>query len=311
MEAVYSNVDPAELSFHEIRDTLRKFRENGTRNAQTTFKLAKHISENFEKKLGDEIWDIYEQMFFACIDLGRNDVALSYLMQVKDNFPESKRVNRLIGILHEADEEYEDAEELYREALEENPGDAAVTKRLVSMLKSTGKIVEAVKLLTKYLEIFQCDHESWLELAEIYISEYEYEKACFCFEELILISPANYLYHQRYAEVKYTIGGAENIQISKTHYCQAARLSGNSSNRALFGLVTVCENIKGTKGVSQEDKDRCVDLINWAKQKLTAKFEKAKIEISQGTTKRNAAKMVEHIDSGMETVCAILDSVKI
>ena len=50
--------------------------------------------------------------------------------------------------------------------------------------------------MNKYLEIFQCDAESWFELAEIYISEYEYEKAAYCFEELILLNPANFLIHQ-------------------------------------------------------------------------------------------------------------------
>ena len=51
-------------------------------------------------------------------------------------------------------------------------------------------------MLVSYLETYKCDHESWLELAELYLAEYEYEKSAFCFEELILISPANYLYHQ-------------------------------------------------------------------------------------------------------------------
>ena len=53
-------------------------------------------------------------MFFACIDLGINDIALSYLRQIKEQFPESKRVYRLIGILHEADGELAEAEELYK-----------------------------------------------------------------------------------------------------------------------------------------------------------------------------------------------------
>lgn len=52
------------------------------------------------------------------------------------------------------------------------------------------------KELNKYLEIFQCDVESWFELAEIYLAELEYEKAAFCFEELILLNPANFLIYQ-------------------------------------------------------------------------------------------------------------------
>jgi len=311
MEGLSSSTEPSDMSFAELRKSLRKFRENGTRNAQLSYKLGKYACDNFSGKLGNEVWDVYEQMFFACIDLGINDVALSYLRQIKEQFPESKRVYRLIGILHEADGELAEAEELYKEMLQENPGDAAMSKRLISMYKCNGKTVEAVKMLVSYLETYKCDHESWLELAEIYLSEYEYEKAAFCYEELILISPSNYLYHQRYAEVRFTIGGADNFLISKMHYCQAARLSGNSSNRALLGLVTVCETLKGLKGVTAEDKESCFKLVQWAKEKLTVKYEKSKVEVSDTGPKKNSPKLTDHIDSGLETVCAILDSVKL
>ena len=50
--------------------------------------------------------------------------------------------------------------------------------------------------LNKYLSIYQCDAEGWFELAEIYLSEYEYEKAAYCFEELIILNPANYIIYQ-------------------------------------------------------------------------------------------------------------------
>jgi len=111
--------------------------------------------------------------------------------------------------------------------------------------------------------------------------------------------------------VRYTIGGAENYLISKMHFCQAARLSGNSSNRALLGLVTVCETLRGLKGVTAEDKESCFKLVKWAKEKLTLKYEKSKVEISDLCPKKNSPKMTDHIDSGLDTVCAILDSVKL
>ena len=66
-------------------------------------------------------------------------------------------------------------------------------------------------MLVSYLETYKCDHESWLELAEIYLSEYEYEKAAYCYEELILISPSNYLYHQ----VNEFIKSEENIRFTE------------------------------------------------------------------------------------------------
>lgn len=82
------------------------------------------------------------------------------------------------------------------------------------------------------------DTEAWQELSEIYISENDFNKAAFCVEELILHNPHNHLLHQRYADIKYTQGGQENIEIAKNYYCQALKLNPNNI-RALYGLYLV------------------------------------------------------------------------
>lgn len=161
------------------------------------------------------------------------------------------------------------------------------------------------------MEIFQCDVESWFELAEIYLAELEYEKAAFCFEELILLNPANFLIYQRYAETRATIGGLDNYLVAKSYFCQAARLSGNVSNRALWGIISVCEQLRSMKGVSQAQKDECLGLMKWAKGKLGEKYEKAKVEIADNCPRKNQPKICEHVDAGVETICAILDNVKV
>lgn len=48
------------------------------------------------------------------------------------------------------------------------------------------------------------DQEAWMELSDLYISQQDWNKAAFCVEELMLHSPFNHLYLQRYAEIKYT-----------------------------------------------------------------------------------------------------------
>lgn len=304
-------MDIKDVAYIEKRDTLRRFRDQGTRHSRLTYKLAKSLLETHESNLGDEKWDVTEQLFYACIDIGNNDLAENYLQRLSEQFPDSKRVSRLAGILQEADGEVTAAEELYRENIRADPADAASTKRIIALYKSQGKTNEAVKELNRYLEVFQCDVESWFELAEIYLAELEYEKAAYCFEELILLSPANFLIYQRYAETRATIGGLDNLLLAKTYYCQAARLSGNVSNRALWGIVAISEQLRGMKGVSQVQKDECAGLMKWAKKKLSEKYEKAKIEIAENCPKRNQPKICEHVDAGVETICAILDNVKV
>ena len=50
--------------------------------------------------------------------------------------------------------------------------------------------------------------------------------------------------------------------------------------------------------------------MKWAKEKLTLKYEKSKVEVSDLSPKKNSPKMTDHIDSGLETVCAILGRVR-
>lgn len=49
------------------------------------------------------------------------------------------------------------------------------------------------------------DQEAWNELCNLYLSESEFGKAAFCMEELLLHNPHSHLYHQRLAEIRYTM----------------------------------------------------------------------------------------------------------
>ena len=55
-------------------------------------------------------------------------------------------------------------------------------------------------------------------------------------EELLLHNPHNHLYHQRNAEIRYTMGGYDNLEMAKQYYCQAVKLAP-SNMRALHGLL--------------------------------------------------------------------------
>lgn len=116
------------------------------------------------------------------------------------------------------------------------------------------------------------DQEAWHELCNLYMAEGEFAKAAFCMEELLLHNPHSHLYHQRLAEIRYTMvgsissrksstkmfnwnrrslniandynylflsqGGLENIELAKTYYSQAVKLNPNNL-RALYGLYLV------------------------------------------------------------------------
>ncbi|XVF42157.1 hypothetical protein PTKIN_Ptkin01aG0337300 [Pterospermum kingtungense] len=206
--------------------------------------------------LGPEEWTLYEQVAVAAMDCQCLDVAKDCTKVLRKKFPESKRVGRLVGMLHEAKGLWAEAEKAYSSLLEDNPLDQIIHKRRVAMAKAQGNISGAIEWLNKYLEIFMADHDAWRELAEIYVSLQMYKQAAFCYEELILSQPMVPLYHLAFADVLYTLGGLENLQTAKKYYASTIDLTGGKNTRALLGICLCTSAISQlSKGRNKEDKE--------------------------------------------------------
>lgn len=82
------------------------------------------------------------------------------------------------------------------------------------------------------------DQEAWHELCNLYLMEGDYSRAAFCMEEVLLHNPFSHLIHQRLGDIRYTMGGQDNIEVAKSYYAQAVKLNGNNL-RALYGLYLV------------------------------------------------------------------------
>ncbi|CAA2957214.1 ER membrane complex subunit 2 [Olea europaea subsp. europaea] len=206
--------------------------------------------------LGPEEWTLYEQVAIAAMDCQHLDLAKDYIKVLLEKFPESKRVGRLEALLLEAMGLWEEAEKSYSSLLEDDELDTLIHKRRVAMAKAQGNISRAIEWLNKYLEIFMADHDAWRELAEIYVSLQMYKQATFCYEELILSQPTIPLYHLAYADVLYTLGGLENLQMAKKYYASTIDLTGGKHTRALFGICLCTSAIEQlTKGRNKDDRE--------------------------------------------------------
>lgn len=89
------------------------------------------------------------------------------------------------------------------------------------------------------LRRFMSDQEAWHELCNCYLAEGDYAKAVFCMEEVLLHNPHSHLVHQRLGEIRYTMGGLDNVELAKTYYLQAYKLNAKNL-RVLYGLFLVC-----------------------------------------------------------------------
>lgn len=64
-----------------------------------------------------------------------------------------------------------------------------VAKRRIALLRSVGKITDAIDSLNALLEISPTDAEAWSELADIYLSQGMYAQSIFALEEVLVLSP--------------------------------------------------------------------------------------------------------------------------
>ncbi|KAG5856957.1 hypothetical protein ANANG_G00013410 [Anguilla anguilla] len=122
-----------DVTWEEMRDKLRKWREENYRNSEQIVDVGEELINEHASKLGDDIWIVYEQVMIAALDCCRDDLAWSCLQELKRQFPGSHRVKRLAGMRLEALERYEDANKLYDALLQDDPTNT-VRKNFFSFL---------------------------------------------------------------------------------------------------------------------------------------------------------------------------------
>ncbi|XP_032916522.1 ER membrane protein complex subunit 2 [Catharus ustulatus] len=284
-----------DVTWEDMRDKMRKWREENYRNSEQIVDVGEELINEYASKLGDDIWIIYEQVMIAALDCSRDDLALFCLQELRRQFPGSHRVKRLTGMRFEAMERYDDAIQLYDRILQEDSTNTAARKRKIAIRKAQGKNLEAIRELNEYLEQFVGDQEAWHELAELYINEHDYAKAAFCLEELMMTNPHNHLYCQQYAEVKYTQGGLENLELSRKYFAQALKLN-NRNMRALFGLYMSASHIASNPKASAKMKKDNMKYAGWAANQINRAYQFA------GRSKKETKYSLKAVEDMLETL---------
>ena len=274
------------------RQKMRQWRDEPLRNSEEVTELGECLILEHGNKLGDELWTIYEQVFLASIDCRKMDLATMCLRELKTQFPKSIRVEKLNAMRLEAFEKYEEAEQIYNKILEAEPANAVVRKRLVAILKAQNRVGEAIKELNEYLKKLMSDQEAWTELAELYISQQDHKKAKFCMEELILMNPHNHLFHQRYAEILYTLGGGnENMEKARKYFAQALKLDNNNM-RALFGFFLASAHLANSSKDVKVKKENS-KFATWAARQVNERYQ----SVSQAQEEDNLSELENMLES--------------
>ncbi|KAH0948128.1 hypothetical protein HN011_012422 [Eciton burchellii] len=260
------------LSWTEIRDLLRTWREDSERRSKDVVDFWENMLKRKIDHLGNEKYLVLEQVFLAALDCYHLPIADYCIKALMRAFPGSLRVHKYHAMQLEALEMYDKAMEVLDSIIKRDETNAAPRKRRVAILKAQGRVPEAIRELTEYLRRFMSDQEAWHELCDLYLQEQEYSKAAYCMEELILHNPHSHLVYQRYAEIKYSQGGFDNMELAKAYFCQAAKLNPNNI-RALYGLLLTTNNIATSSKCSASRKKDVMKLSEWASKQIEKQYE--------------------------------------
>jgi len=259
------------MSFDEARTILKKCRDDQTRDSDMVVSVWEEVLMDNCHRMGDEAWLVYEQVCTSALDCQKYDIAEHCIELLDQKFPSSLRVRRLQGMMYEAMADYDKAEEEYKSILKLDETNMYARKRQIAILKAKNKIPEAIQRLNEFLKEFMTDYESWQELADLYLSQFEYSSAAFCVEELIMSNPHNHLFHQKYAEIRYSQGGTENMEMARSYFAQAVKL--NSGNlRATYGLLLSASNLAAREGKGAKDRQANLKYATWAADQVTLKY---------------------------------------
>ncbi|XP_042204713.1 ER membrane protein complex subunit 2-like [Homarus americanus] len=271
-----------DLDWEEVRDQLRTWREDNTRHSEEVVDMWEYCLRHYKHKLGDERWMVEEQVVIAGLDCYRLDVAEPSLVSLSEQFTGSLRVRKLKAMRLEALERFDEAIDVYDSIIRLDETNSTARKRKVAVLRGQGRIADAIKELTEYLKIFMSDGEAWQELCDLYLKEGDYAKAAFCMEELILTNPHNHLFYTRYAEIKYTQGNLDNMEIARSYFCQAAKLNPGNV-RALYGLFLSCTQVSSSSKCSAQKKKETQQLAAWALKEIADRYSKCRTKAMDGS----------------------------
>nr|XP_023014495.1 ER membrane protein complex subunit 2-A-like isoform X2 [Leptinotarsa decemlineata] len=215
---------------------------------------------------------VLEQICIAAIDCYQLKIAERCIQELYREFPNSCRVRVLESMFHEADENYSRSLQILNDIIKVDSTNSSARKRKIGICKALGRNSEAIKELVEYLKIFMADVEAWQELSELYLNEHDYGKAAFCVEELILHNPHNHLLHQRYADIKYSQGGLDNIEIARTYYYQALKLNPKNM-RALYGIyLSTSALLNNQKIFTGKKKEAAIKIIDWSLKEIKNRY---------------------------------------
>ncbi|KAI9183902.1 Inositol phosphatase SIW14 [Blastocladiella emersonii ATCC 22665] len=239
-------------------------------------------------RLGDDVWNVREQLAVALLDMGDLDSAASHVAALDRQFPGSLRVLKLKGMQAESAGDFETAMASYNAVIEQRESDVGAFKRKIALLKTRGRARDAIDALVTLLDTVPNDFEGWLELADLYSAQSMLQQAAFCAEEAILLVPTSHQVHLTYAGIQYALGAKD---IALKHFCRAVELVPDFVP-ALYGVVQCTAALLREPAATAADKATWTELNKAVANKLSSIYAKTTVRGKDDSATVRAARAV-------------------
>lgn len=240
------------LSLGNLLQFTRSLVSRGIQMPSLLFDKTSGLLVSKGSSLGDERWSLIERILLAAIKLNVEPWIGYCLKELRQKFPGSTRVQKLVGIYKEALEDWSEAEIIYKGILVNHPDDIYVRKRMITCLKAQGRVGDAISATIDQLEVFSSDSELWHELTMLYASECSFTKAVGASEELLLSDPTNFYNILVHAELVLSSG---DPTLARKYFCKSLQLRPEEP-RALWGLLVCLVETKDESRLLSETRAR-------------------------------------------------------
>ncbi|KAI0157456.1 tetratricopeptide [Xylariaceae sp. FL1272] len=198
----------------------------------------------------NELWTTYENLLLSCLRTGDDESAHQCLGRLANRFgDENERVMALKGLLKEATANDKSTLDMvlqeYEDILHDHPSNLPIVKRRAALLRSMGRIPEAVNTLNSLLDVSPTDAEAWAELADVYLSQGLYPQAIFAQEEVLVLQPNAWNIHARLGEMLLMASktdGPKRLAEAVKRFCRSIELCDNYL-RGYYGLKLATQQL--------------------------------------------------------------------
>ncbi|KAK5993183.1 TPR repeat protein oca3 [Cladobotryum mycophilum] len=205
----------------------------------------------------------FSNLLISCLRTGNDEAAHQCLERLVLRFGgKDERIEALKGLIKEAEatsnSELETVLKEYEELLAENSTNIPIAKRRIALLRSMGKISEAIEALVSFLDFSPTDGEAWMELGDLYVSQGLYTQAAYSMEEALVLVPNAWNLHARLGEVLLMAAESSTEGIPQKYLAEALKRFCRSIElcedylRGYYGLKLVTDKLLETSGKTKK-----------------------------------------------------------